>query len=389
MLYYKINYYNNRFFIINNNEEYYYLLINITYLNHIYDIELINNTILYLKIKNKNLKLNEDFSIKIIYKNKYCNIGFKTNLDYIKIGNITTFIFDNNFIFNNTCPYFNRDYYINNNNLINKYYINNIEYINLHWLLCGRLNPYFYFKFLLKKYEETIINLPISNIKYNLDNKNTLLFIDDRYDESFLYLLKIFCYSINESWNITVFTVLENVDKFKKDFDKIGVDGKIIILENKFKNKNDYSNLLKNNNFWNKIKEENCLLFQYDSFCMGKFNPIFINYNYIGARWPHQATIHNIEIGNGGTSFRKTRIMEQMCEKNNIFNLKRKNLTEDVFFSELLFENNLLNCTNEIADMFSFENIFNNNSIYGHQIYNSISLDNLDNFIKQKLLNMK
>ena len=126
------------------------------------------------------------------------------------------------------------------------------------------------------------------------------------------------------------------------------------------------------------------LIFQYDSFCMDKFNNDFFNYNYIGARWPHKASKYdNIKIGNGGTSFRKTRIIENICKKNE--HIKNKT-AEDVYLCELLYENNLHNCTIDIADKFSFENIFNKNSIYAHQIYNTIKLSEMDNFIYNKLI---
>ena len=116
---------------------------------------------------------------------------------------------------------------------------------------------------------------------------------------------------------------------------------------------------------------------------MGKFNNDFFNYNYIGARWPHNASKYkDIKIGNGGTSFRKTRVMENMCKKNN----KKNKTAEDVFLCELLHENNLHNCTIEISDKFAFENIFNENSIYGHQIYNSIKLSDIDKFMYEKLI---
>jgi hypothetical protein len=387
MLYYKINYYHNRFFILNNE---YYIYVFIKNNEYIYDFELKKNGNLFMYIKNKKNNIYEDEHIKIINYNKEANIIIKNNLlGHIKICNIKELVFDNTFILNNNCPYFNIDYYIQNNNLLNNNFINNIEYINYHWLLSGRLHPHLYFKFLLKKYENIIFNITIPNITINPTNNNTLLFIDDRYDMSFIYLLKLFCYSVNENWNITIFTTENNKNKFENDLNKIGVSGKIFILDKSFQNKDDYSNLLKSPLFWSKIKEDNCILFQYDSFCMNKFNPIFFNYNYIGARWPHKATIYNnVYIGNGGTSFRKTRIMEQLSLKFNEQNLKRKKLAEDIYFAELLYESNLLNCTSDIADLFSFENIFNENSIYAHQIYNTISLEKLDSFIKEKLTNL-
>jgi hypothetical protein len=392
-LYYKINYYHNRFFILNN--DYYVYLVNTINNNYIYQFELRHDKILYLKIINKNKYLFETFYIKIIHKNKEYNLIIKdNNLDNFKIGNIFKFNYSNEFIIKNNDIFFDINYYKYNNKLLNNNYLDNIEYINYHWYLCGRVNPYLYFKYLLKKYEDMIFKLEIPKFDMNsketnipvFPGENTLLFIDSRYDPSFIYLVRLFLYSVDETWNITIFTKESNKKDYENDLNKLGIIGNINIIENDLNNNIEYSNLLKDINFWRNIKEDNCLLFQYDSFCMKKFDPIFFNYNYIGARWPHKASKYEkINIGNGGTSFRKTRIMEEMIINNGN---SKKNLIEDVFFAELLYENNLYNCSEEIADKFSFENIFNNNSCYAHQIYNSIKLEDLDTFIYEKLKNM-
>ena len=296
---------------------------------------------------------------------------------------------NNNFLEKNIkliYPNFNIKYYlISNSYITNKY---DKKYLLYHWYFFGRHNGQLYFKYLLFKYSEKIKLLKYNKIIYSEDKNNTLLFIDDRYDPSFIYILQLFLYSINHKWNITLYTTEDNVKNYQSDFQKLDVSAKIIILNKKFKNINDYSKLLKNPNFWENIKEDNCLLFQYDSFCMGKFDKKFLNYNYIGARWNHSATIlNNICIGNGGTSFRKTRIMEYICKKYE----KRepiKNYPEDVFFSHLLYEEKLHNCNNFIADKFSFENIYNENSIYAHQIYKVIKIEDMDNFIDSKITKM-
>jgi hypothetical protein len=114
---------------------------------------------------------------------------------------------------------------------------------------------------------------------------------------------------------------------------------------------------------------------------MGKFDNIFFNYPYIGAKWQHRPSLFKkINIGNGGTSFRKTRVMEYLCYKYKDKSIKN-NYPEDIFFCELLYEEKMHHCTEEIADKFSFENIYCNNSIYAHQIYKSIVHDKLDAFV--------
>lgn len=390
MLYYKINYYHNRFFII---DDKYYIYIYISNNNHIYHFELIKKN-LFLFIKNKNNKP-ENFTIKIMYNEKSITLNIdKCYNNYINLGNIYTFKYqksndiNEHFLskdFYTLYPSFNQKYYQSNNKFINKENIYNDTFIKYHWHYCGVYNPQMYFKYLLHKYENIILQLNYTRISYDPNKKNTLLFIDDRYDMLFKYILILFIYSVNNTWNITVFTIIENSKYYEKDFLDIGITGKINILEKKFKNMYDYSNIFKNYRFWNSIPEENCLLFQYDSFAMGKFKDLFFDYNYIGARWPHNACMNEkIKIGNGGTSFRKTRIMENICKKYDGKDIK-KNYVEDLFFAELLYEEGLLNCTNDIADQFSFENIYQEHSIYAHQIYNTISLKDMDHFIHRKI----
>jgi len=383
---------NNNFFIIMN--DYYIYLYNS---ECIYHLEIINNN-LYIFIKNKNKENN--IQIKIIYKDLYYANFYNIHNNIINIGDITKIIFnniiENNIIFNNIIENRKIDnidiqYYIENNKLLkdsNIINLNDIKFINYHWHYCGKYNGNIYFKYLLKKYEDDIYKIKYEPIHYSKDKKNTLLFIDDRYDSSFIYLLILFIYSIDNTWNITIFTSIDNIKYYENDLKKLNSEAKIILLEKEINNIIDYSNLLKDVNFWNKINEDNCLLFQYDSFAMGKFDNIFFNYPYIGAKWEHRPSLFKkINIGNGGTSFRKTRIMEYLCYKYKDKSIKN-NYPEDIFFCELLYEEKMHHCTEEIADKFSFENIYCNNSIYAHQIYKSIVHDKLDAFVYNSIQKM-
>ena len=398
MLYYNVNYYHNRFFLIDN--KYYIYLYIKKKKKYIYHFELINEQ-LYCFIKNKDTDRSDHFSIKIMFDNKELKLNINDlYANYINLGNIYKFKYkdkrgdiisinnpniDDDNKFYKLFPNFDNDYYSSNNKFINKCDMCNNKFIRYHWYYCGQYQPQYYFKYLLIKYSDLIKKLDYPKVKYDSEKKNTLLFIDDRYDKLFKYILILFLYSVDESWNITVFTTENNVSSYKDDFYSIGVDGKIMLLEKPFKNNYEYSHFFKNYKFWESIIEDNVLTFQYDSFAMGKFRPEFFNYYYIGARWPHNACMNtNIKVGNGGTSFRKTRLMEGLCKKYKDKTIK-KNYVEDVFFAELIYEEGFLNCTNKIADQFSFENIYCEYSVYAHQIYNSVSLGDLDNFVIRKL----
>jgi hypothetical protein len=185
-----------------------------------------------------------------------------------------------------------------------------------------------------------------------------------------------------------LYTIKECKSQYENDLIELGIKGVIEIIPSKFNNVREYSNLLKNPAFWNTIPEENCLFFQYDSFCSGKFMKHFFDYNYLGAPWDHcPCGINNAIIGNGGTSFRKKSIMKKICDK---YGGLDSELPEDVFFALFLNDEGLLQIDdlNNTAKQFSFENIFDNNSIYGHQIYTSIPRKDLDSFIYNKLMKM-
>lgn len=400
---------NNIFFKVDK----YYIYIHSFNEDYKYQVELIENRDLYIFINNidlnniyTNQKNNKNISLKIMYDNLYIdivksienNMILIENIDKInyedynnnnkKINNLDIItVINHNFELNfyKLYPNFDFSYYIENNK-----FINCIEekYLKYHWIYIGQKNKILYFKYLFKKYDDIITKLKYPKITYNISKKNTLLFIDDRYDSSFLYLLILFLYSVDESWNINIFTVIEKKKYYENDLQKLGIKGKIHIIEKKFKSIEDYNRLLISSLFWKNIIEDNVLLFQYDSFVCGKFNPIFFNYNYIGARWPYSiSNMNNIYIGNGGTSFRKARVMEYICKKyeNSVI---KKIYNEDIFFAEMLCKEDLYNCTNNIADMFSFENIFLENSVYAHQIFIKIDINKMDNYVYEKLINL-
>lgn len=82
--------------------------------------------------------------------------------------------------------------------------------------------------------------------------------------------------------------------------------------------------------------------------------------------------------------------MEYICKKYEKKQVIKNylNYPEDVFFSHLLYEEKLHNCNNFISDKFSFENIYSENSIYAHQLYKVIKIEDMDNFIDLKITKM-
>lgn len=387
------NYHSNLFFVVNN---YFVYILNpqntLTYnfyYNNDYFLQIFNKKneplTIYFKILNTN---NNCFYYSII-KNKN-NVIKLSNFNYLKFTNNHK---DNIHINNNLLDFIqskfpNLELSLYNENLFNYDVIQNKNFLYYNWYYFGRHNKFQYFKYIIYK-NKTLFNELYQKINfkltYNNNKKYSLLFIDDRFDSIFEYILISFIYSINNEWNLNIYTTSEKEYKYKNILNHLNIEYKIHIIK-KFENINYYSNLLKSNYFWNNIHEDYVLIFQYDSLAFSKFNYEFLNYNYIGAQWPdHIQQIKGIYNGNGGTSLRNVKTMRMITRKYNYIISNEFITPEDKYFSKYLFKENLLMNDPNICDQFSFENSHSNNSIYGHAIYESIQLDKLENYIYNRI----
>lgn len=390
----KINYNYNIFFFVNN---YYIYLLNPQHQLK-YNFHYFKNNY-FLEIKNKN---NEPLNIffKIIDLNNSCyyyNI-FKNRNNFIKLNNFRQLKFhnvhkdniqiNNNLILNIDYNYPNLQLKLYNQNLFDlELNSTNKLFLKYNWYYFGIYNKYQYFKYIIYK-NKTLFNDLYQKIDYNLtydiNKKYSLIFIDDRFDNIFENILITFLYSVDNDWNLHIYTIQENVEKYNESLKFMNIHYKITIIK-KFENVNDYSNLLKTYDFWNKIKESHVLIFQYDSLAFKKFDYKFINLNYIGAQWPDNIQqVKGIYNGNGGTSLRNVETMKYITSKYN-YNINDKFTPEDVYFAKYLFKENKLNNNKFLCDEFSFENVHNDNSIYGHAIYESIELDKIENYISNRI----
>ena len=79
--------------------------------------------------------------------------------------------------------------------------------------------------------------------------------------------------------------------------------------------------------------------------------------------------------------------MSYITSKYNYY-LYDTNLPEDVYFAKYLNKEGLNIYDDNILEEFSFENNYSEKSIYGHAIFESIKIDNLDNYVEKRLKNM-
>lgn len=120
-----------------------------------------------------------------------------------------------------------------------------------------------------------------------------------------------------------------------------------------------YNKLLKSFDFWNKINEENILIFQEDSRLLRKGIEEFYEWDYIGASWNFRPF-----VGNGGLSLRHKSAMLKVLDYCNPEN----DMNEDIYFAWGCNVLNLKLAPIEIANKFSCETQFHLGTIGYHAI---------------------
>lgn len=135
-----------------------------------------------------------------------------------------------------------------------------------------------------------------------------------------------------------------------------------------------YNKLLKSKNFWNKIKEENILIFQEDSRLLREGIEDFYEYDYIGATWDFYPF-----VGNGGLSFRHKSAMLKVLEVCNPEN----DINEDVYFAWGCNVLKLNLAPVHVANTFSCETQFHLGTLGYHAIERYLSQEQVNEIKKQ------
>jgi hypothetical protein len=135
-----------------------------------------------------------------------------------------------------------------------------------------------------------------------------------------------------------------------------------------------YNKLLKSKNFWNKIKEENVLIFQEDSRLLREGIEDFYEYDYIGATWDFYPF-----VGNGGLSFRHKSAMLKVLEICNPEN----DINEDVYFAWGCNVLKLNLAPVNVANKFSCETQFHLGTLGYHAVEKYLPLEQVNEIKKQ------
>jgi hypothetical protein len=202
------------------------------------------------------------------------------------------------------------------------------------------------------------------------DYKYSLVIVEPRKHANFEFVCKTMLRFTNENWGLHVFHGNQNEEFVKNALKEVS---NVIYTNLNVHNLsiNDYNNLLTSMWFYEQIRSEKLLVFQTDSCLLKDGVDEFLNYDYVGAPWPHRRN----EVGNGGFSLRSKAFCLRVCNS-----VKRPaHMNEDVYFSV----NGALQKANfadyETACRFSCENIKTNTLPLGvHQCVNRIEVPNLN-----------
>jgi len=231
----------------------------------------------------------------------------------------------------------------------------NLSYDEKIKYICSlRKNEFRYFCFF---YLDNIRKLSLKDFASDSNFESVL--IEYRIFPHIEFLIRNMIDKLNSDWCHTIICGNLNYNFITEICNKI--NPKIKIIKTDFDNLTqlEYSNYLCTINFWNLLNGKKILLYQEDS-CIFKNNiDEFIKYDFIGA--PNRFGV------NGGFCLRTKQTMID-CIK---FNNESYYFPEDVYFSKTIMTNNI----GIIADFnnsfkFSTENIYNIDSLGGHQFWN-------------------
>jgi hypothetical protein len=204
----------------------------------------------------------------------------------------------------------------------------------------------------------------------------TAVIIEPRRHKALSFVLENFLNNLSDNWSVIIMHGNKNEDYvndiIKNDLDSfderittvnLGVDNLTI---------NDYNELLKDKDFYNKIPTELFLIFQTDSIICNDYSDLindFMKYDYVGAPWEDA-------VGNGGLSLRKKSKMLEIIEK-----CPKDKINEDIYFANPCVD--IYKPTIEEAKLFSVEKLPSNISFGVHKAWAYLNDSQLDEKIQR------
>lgn len=230
------------------------------------------------------------------------------------------------------------------------------------------------FNHFVRRHEKMVINYPVRSIRENCEKY--LVIVEPRQHENFNFVCRTMLRFTNFEWGLHVFhgtknenfVKLELMDIDNVKYTNINVDNLTI---------EDYNHLMTSPWFYEQIQSNKFLIFQTDSCLLKEGIDDYVEYDYVGAPWPHRRN----KVGNGGLSIRDKNKCIEVCKKYN----RLVNQNEDVFFSTYLPSINAKIPDFQKACSFSCELIPTTVLPIGvHKFIQNVKVENLDTLFKNQ-----
>jgi hypothetical protein len=175
-------------------------------------------------------------------------------------------------------------------------------------------------------YQFTEPKFTIKNIITNHKNSDKIaVIVDPRFNPLIEGVIRNFMHFLHpQHWNLLIYGHPKNEYQIKEKFPNsmyLPIKEELIMYdheENPHLSLENYNKLFLSKEFWESIPAENILVFQADCIMFRYFNPIFTEYDYVGANYYCPSDVSPIYGGaNGGFSFRKKSAMIECIEKVN------------------------------------------------------------------------
>jgi hypothetical protein len=212
--------------------------------------------------------------------------------------------------------------------------------------------------------------------------KYTAMIIEPRCHPALELVLKNFNKNLSDDWQFLIFHGNNNLDYINNIINQNEFNDRQIKLKHVKVNNlsiNEYNLFMFNEYTYTYIDTEVFLIFQTDTLLSDLYSKninYYVNYDYVGAPWvnSHNCNIEN-KCGNGGLSLRRKSKMLEILSYGGFLKNKNKMIAfnEDLFFSNVIYENNIIlnKPSFEDSQLFSVESSFHDKSIGIHKPWKS------------------
>lgn len=223
----------------------------------------------------------------------------------------------------------------------------------------------------------------IENKYPKIDKKSKLksLIVESRTGDYIEFIIKNTIQKLGDGWGHIIVCTNENYNEIKRISSVISNEIEIINLGDFKITRNSYNNLCLDINFWNQINCEKVFVYQSDTYIFKEFDKKFLQPDYIGAPWGEHGIrvkeIYNLEknilLGNGGLSLRTMEAIKWVLQNHKPVENHEENMDyifEDLYFSYHIEMSDKWKLADlELAESFSFEHIFYEDTFGCHQPY--------------------